>query len=242
MRQRRHHPQESTQRRRFPVVAGAGLPSECCPPTGALRDECVTRSKSYMPRAEPIRLPSVSTVPRTAPQAASGLSRDGRTDSTNAAMTSRTRVSSRSSDRLTRTTWWRSSREARSHDGKLGGYLLLTRSRSDAVVAARCRQSSSSVAARGMRFVSFGLYVVWYCAERGKSHTAGKWMSKACRMCLASQHSALLTAGALTFRHGATLNLRLLDCHPQQNSRHGPEQRPLCGNRKLMRKNKSVLI
>jgi hypothetical protein len=44
-------------------------------------------------------------------------------------------------------------------------------------------------------------------------------------------------AGALTFRHGATLNLRLLDCHPGKTlSTVKNSARSARGNRKLMRK------
>jgi hypothetical protein len=50
-------------------------------------------------------------------------------------------------------------------------------------------------------------------------------------------------AGALTFRHGATLNLRLLDCHPGKTLSTGQEQRPLCERQpQINEKNKSVLI
>jgi hypothetical protein len=64
-------------------------------------------------------------------------------------------------------------------------------------------------------------------------------MSKACRMSriatLCAHRGA--AAGALTFRHGATLNLRLLDCHPGKTlSTVKNSARSARGNRKLMRK------
>jgi hypothetical protein len=68
-------------------------------------------------------------------------------------------------------------------------------------------------------------------------------MSKACRMSRIATYSLRAAAGALTFRHGATLNLRLLDCHPGKTlSTVKNSARSARGNRKLMRKNKSVLI
>jgi hypothetical protein len=49
-------------------------------------------------------------------------------------------------------------------------------------------------------------------------------------------------AGALTFRHGATLNLRLLDCHPGKNAEHGQEQRPLCERQPQINEKKQECI
>jgi hypothetical protein len=50
-------------------------------------------------------------------------------------------------------------------------------------------------------------------------------------------------AGALTFRHGATLNLKASRLSSWQNAEHGQEQRPLCERQpQINEKNKSVLI